>query len=70
MKYYICSEFEGHWPVGVAAVMRADNLDAAIRKLEDELSTRGLTQDIKPGNVVCLDDYTGELAIVMCDGNY
>ena len=40
--------FKGHYPVGVGAVVTADNVEMAIYLLEKELKSMGLEQKIKP----------------------
>jgi len=69
MRIFTCTTFDGHWPVGTAAVIVAQNLDQAISSLEKALSETGLPQKITPEDVkeVCI---TQAQVIILNDGNY
>lgn len=48
MKLWTCTTFSGHWPVGTAAIVIANNVDYACIALEDDLRKQGLSQTITP----------------------
>ena len=43
LKIYKCLDFEGHWPVGTAAVVIAPDKETARKLLSDDLKKQGLT---------------------------
>jgi len=61
--------FEGHYPVGTAAVVTAENVEMAIKLLESELSRIGLTQEIKPEQLIPMVTSSRKVRI-LCDGGY
>jgi hypothetical protein len=61
--------FEGHYPVGTAAIVTAENVEMAIKLLESELSRIGLTQEIKPEQLIPMVTSSRKVRI-LCDGNY
>lgn len=69
MNVYTCSSFTGHWPVGVAAVIVADDIYAARAALEKRLKVIGLDQRV---DLTQLDPVDVEIASVriLCDGDY
>jgi len=69
MITWTINNFEGHYPVGVAAVVTADSVEMAIKMLEDALSERGLTQEIKPEQLVPMVT-TSRKVRILCDGDY
>ena len=46
MNVYTCTDFRGHWPVGVSAVIVASDKQRAAKHLESELKKSGLEQAI------------------------
>lgn len=69
MKAWTNKRFDGHWPVGTAAVVVADTAENAAKILNDELETRGL------GRVATAEQFellptSRPMARVLCDGNY
>lgn len=69
MNIYTCTSFEGHWPVGSAAVVVAESADGAAELLNAELRSRGLKDNLNTGDFELVDTATPK-AIVLCDGNY
>lgn len=43
MRAWTCTEFDGHYPVGTAAVVVAENEDVALHWMVKELKFLGLT---------------------------
>lgn len=69
MKVFQTTDFEGHWPVGSAAVVVAKTHAEAVELLDKKLREEGLKFDGKPENVVEVD--LGKRgAIVLCNGDY
>jgi hypothetical protein len=64
---FTCTDFRGHWPVGVAAVIRADTADEAEHKLRAYLTTIGLPQE---GETLTLVQLAPDDVIILNDGNY
>ena len=69
MKAWTVDSFEGHYPIGTAAVIVAENISTAITILEDKLRQEGLQQQIKPDQLVPLSSGTSCVRILN-DGNY
>ncbi len=70
VKVFTCNYFNGHWPVGVAAVVVAASAQDAKSKLEDELFLSGLgVQKIEIENIKLLKTDKAK-AIILADGNY
>jgi hypothetical protein len=69
MKTWTCNCFEGHWPVGTALVVTADNIELAIELIEKELKLLGLPQEIKPEQLIPLPTRHRHIRILN-DGNY
>lgn len=67
MKVFTCTDFEGHWPVGTAAVVVASAEAEAQEELGRELLSRGL-----PGVGFSLKeiDLSVSGVFMLCDGNY
>jgi hypothetical protein len=68
-KIYTNNEFTGHWPVGTAAVVIADNSWKAAVLLNEELEKRNLRptaneKDMKEFQMDC------DKVLILCDGNY
>lgn len=67
MKVWVSTDFEGHYPVGAAAVVVAPDPASAMRLLSDELVRRGLSGDnfsVEPINP------DRERAYILVDGDY
>ena len=69
MRVFTHNKFEGHWPVGTAAVVVAENRATAKFRLEWALKEVGLTQTIDMADFDELDLQT-ESAAILNDGNY
>ena len=69
-KFFINTTFTGHYPVGTAAVIRANNIDQATEMLNKALDNIGLTGDVESWQLTCISDATENSVIVLCDGNY
>lgn len=69
LKTYTCDDFIGYYPVGVAAVMVAEDKRAAIKLFEAALKERGLEQKIDPKTVLLLTHHKPQVYI-LADGNY
>jgi hypothetical protein len=68
MKIWTPNKFEGHWPVGTAAVVVAPSRDSAKTYLDHFLAESNL----EPCDAVDFEELPlqdGEVAI-LCDGNY
>ena len=67
MKVYVCTDHNGHYPVGVAAVVIANDEAQARELLEAELTEHGLG-----GGTFTLRRIQNEKpqAFVLMDGNY
>lgn len=66
---FTCKNFTGHYPVGAAAVIIAEDKVAARQMLVDVLLVAGLPQDIDSLNLVEIDPSTPQVRI-LSDGNY
>lgn len=69
MKIFTCTQFRGHWPVGVAAVVVAPSIEDAIGMLAGALSEKGLQQDLDAAQFSEIDTSVPQ-ALVLNDGNY
>jgi len=69
MKTWTINSFSGYYPVGTAAIVTAETVTRAINILEDELSRCGLTQEIKPEQLIPMVTSSRNVRI-LCDGNY
>lgn len=68
MNVYVCSDHDGHWPVGVCSVVVAEDEAYARELLALELRTHGL----KPEKGFTLRRLNTEVAraFVILDGDY
>lgn len=66
MNVYTNTLFEGRYPVGVAAVVQAENKKEAATKLRLALKKRGLGKDVKAIDMIELT----EEVVILLDGNY
>ena len=69
MNVYVCTDHEGHWPVGVCSLIVAKDEDEAKRLLVTELLTHGLKQDGKPFELREIN-VSEPRAFVLLDGDY
>lgn len=69
MKVWTITGFDGHYPVGTAAVVVAETAEQAAAELNRELLERGLSGNVAPSTLRKLDTRTLG-AVVLCDGNY
>ncbi len=69
MKTWTINSFTGHYPVGTAAIVTAETVTIAISILKDELSSCGLTQEIKPEQLIPMVTSSRNVRI-LCDGDY
>lgn len=69
MKTYTCNKFTGHYPVGSAAVVRADSPESAVEILNATLRDAGLPGDAKMEDLVPFPA-KGEMVRILVDGNY
>jgi hypothetical protein len=69
MKVWTCTNFEGVYPTGVAAVIVADNAARAAQLLNKELISKKMPGGVKSRDMqeVKTDK---ELVIVLSDGDY
>ena len=69
MMTWTCNNFKGHYPVGTALVVSADNVGLAIILVEAKLEEMGLAQTIKPEQLIPF--ITNHRYVrVLNDGNY
>lgn len=69
MKVFYCNNFEGHWPVGAAAVVVAKDMFSARDILSKRLSDIGLSQDISIDDLEEID-LDVPSAYILCNGDY
>jgi hypothetical protein len=69
MKTWTCNSFIGHYPVGTALVVSAENVEMAIILIEEKLSSIGLEQTIEPDQLVPLPTRHRHVRILH-DGDY
>lgn len=69
MKVFTCCEFEGHWPVGTAAIAVAKDKESAKINLQKKLGEIALTQEIEMDSIKEVD-LSVEHVDILCDGNY
>ncbi len=72
MKMFSCTNFEGLYPVGTAAVVVAPDEEAARQMLESELKKRGHTGRQGDGSPITLREINAKIpeVLILCDGNY
>jgi hypothetical protein len=68
LKIYVCTDHDGHWPVGVCSVIVAFTEESAREMLKDELRDHGLDPE-KPFTLRQLN-LTNPKAFVLLDGEY
>lgn len=69
MKVWTNTDFEGHWPVGVAAVVVADTAGQAAELLNNALQERGLGRTAQADQFAELPT-SRQLAVILRDGDY
>lgn len=69
MKVWTNTQFEGHWPVGVAAVVIADTRGQAAQMLNQALLSRGLSATAKEDQFDPLPT-NKPLVVILRDGDY
>lgn len=69
MKLWTCTTFSGHWPVGTAAIVIANNVDYACIALEDDLRKQWLSQTITPDMLEQVK-FDAPKVIVLNNGDY
>lgn len=71
MKIWTNTEFEGHYPVGTAAIVIADTQEQASILLNEELPKYGLAPTANPSQFILLgDEKCKPVAVVLLDGDY
>lgn len=68
MRVFTCNDFEGHYPVGSAAVVVAEDEDAARVALRRELRSMGL--ELRKGDKLIELDVSAARVVVLNDGDY
>lgn len=68
LKVFTCNDFVGHYPIGTAAIIVAENKARAHRLLMVELASRGL--DKQQAFTVQEVSLTAPSAIILRDGDY
>lgn len=69
MKVFYCTDFQGRYPVGCAAIVRASSKEEAALELAAKLGHNGLPQSITPEKMIEWPNL-GKEAIVLNDGDY
>lgn len=69
-KVFAFTGFRGHWPVGTAALVIAEDINEAARMLSDELTDLGLQQVINIKEAVEVNPEVGKAVRILVDGNY
>jgi len=69
MNIYTCNSFSGQYPVGTSAVIVAESVDDAKKRLENELKRIGLEQKINPEQIKVVETDLPDV-IILNDGNY
>lgn len=70
MKVYICINHDGHYPVGVASVVVADNLTEAKALLDAALKEQGLKPYAESAYTLVRLDTDRPQAIILANGDY
>lgn len=70
MRIFVCTDHDGHYPVGVASVIAAEHMHDAKKLLDDELKKAGL-RDFSQSQYTFKEINTMEAnAVILNDGNY
>jgi hypothetical protein len=70
MLVFVCTNHDGHWPVGVASVVVAENDVRARNLLDAKLKEHGLRDSDESPYDLRRVDCTKEAALVLHDGDY
>lgn len=70
MNVYVCTNHNGHNPVGVASIVVAESIDKAYELLDEELKEHGLQPYAEYIYTLQLLDLNTSVAIVLRDGDY
>jgi hypothetical protein len=70
MNTYTCTGFIGHWPVGTAAVVIANDPQDAAMKLNAALKLNGLPSSALPIDMRPFPADPADDVRILCDGNY
>lgn len=69
MNIYTNKTFKGHYPVGSAAVVCAENANIAASELNKELARMGLNPDVSEGDMELMPRDT-TMVRILHDGDY
>ena len=69
LKVFTCTQFDGYYPVGVAAVVVAGTKEEAAERLTEKLISIGLKQYIRPEQMTEMLTSVPYVAL-LCDGDY
>jgi len=69
LKIFAATDFTGHYPVGSAAIVVANDVNQAVDILNAQLRACGLPGDQKAEDLVVIDPNMPH-AIILCDGEY
>ena len=69
MKVFTNVAFEGHYPVGTAAVVIANDKHDAARVLRSALSNAGLSTGVDAGDMIEVNT-ENEHAVILCDVDF
>ena len=67
MRVFTCTDHAGHWPVGVASVVVAENISIAYETLMGELANQGLARSHFTLVELPLDKSSCR---ILCNGDY
>lgn len=70
MKIYTTTEFTGHYPVGTAALVVAEDRQQAAEVLNRQLQGLGLPGDASPDSMVPVIVGEAAFARILCNGDY
>lgn len=70
LRIFTCTNFKGHWPVGSAAVIIAENESDARSELWNTLKSRGLGNDDPSKWELIEIEPTSTQIRILCDGQY
>ena len=71
MNVYTNTTFEGHWPVGTAAVIVAKTAKQAAEQLNNKLEARGLLQEVPvKADEMFLISTRSPSVYILASGNY
>ena len=69
MNFYTNKTFKGYYPVGTAAVVKANSREEAAQLLNNELQTMGL-ETISPEEMIDITHGKLPEVFILNDGNY